>query len=308
MTHDEIAKLAYDAIQREDFEAATQILGPLADKGSIFALETLGWIHSCGPVSQVNFEIAEPYLQKAISCGSVQAYLHLGWGFMNKGDFSKARNVFEKGRALGGDGFDRALNTLQIEEREHAELLETSTRKALSNKEYGKAFDLLSKYKAKNSEFALLALGWLYQAGLGCAMDKPAALTFYKRAAQIGSVESYYFIGMLQLERGNAEEARQALFQGAQKEHWPSMSKLGSMMIEGEGGPIDINEGLRLLEACAQHGHIMSKIRLLRHEKTTTDSILKQIFLQFKCIWLILSAAEEVSNDPYSQKFFELVP
>jgi TPR repeat protein len=308
MTHDEIVRLAYDSIQREDFEAAKQILRPLAENESIFALETLGWIHCCGPAGQLNFEIAKSYLQKAISCGSVQAYLHLGWGFINEGDFSQARIVFEKGKALGGDGFDGALSSLQNVERQHAELLEASVRRAFESKEYDKAFALLHKNKAKNSEFALLALGWLYQSGLGCAMDKPAALSLYRRAAQIGSVESHYFIGILELELGNAEKARRALLHGAEKEHWPSMSKLGSMMIEGEGGPIDIKEGLKLLETCAHHGHIMSKIRLLRHETTATDSILKRIFLQMKCIWLLLNAAQEVSNDPYSQKFFELVP
>jgi uncharacterized protein len=308
MTDEEIGLLAFDATQREDFETAIGLLTPLAKKDSIFALETLGWIHANGHRGQLNSKLARQYFGRAIAAGSVQAHLHFGWMLMKERRFEEARVMLVKGSENGGDDFKNALTELARLEAENLKSEENLARDAFNRKDYQQAFDILDRYKTSNSQSFLMGLGWLYQMGLGCAEDKSIAISLYRRAAQIGSIESHYYIGMLELEKGDSEAARVAFSEGAVKEHWPSMSMLGEMMIEGDGGPIEIADGLRILTSCAQQGHMMSKVRLLRREIKMTESKFKRIILRLQVFRMIGHLVVEIPKDPFSQKFFELVP
>jgi uncharacterized protein len=301
MTEVEIEHLAFNATQKQDYETAIGLLTPLADKDSVFALETLGWIFANGDVNLLDFERASEFLHRAIALGSLDGYLHLGWLRMREAKFADARFLFEKGRKSGGNGFEHGLEVLGLAEAEGL------AREAFDREEYRDAFALLNPYSAQDSIFTLMSLGWLYDTGQGGISDKDLALSFYQRCALLGGNYSYYYIGVLEFGRGDLKAARVAFSHGAIQEHLASMSMLGEMMIAGQGGAIEVDEGISILAKCAKQGHIMARLKLLRREIHMTDGIFKKFILQIRYLGVLISSIKEVLHDRHSPKLTEFL-
>jgi TPR repeat protein len=223
----------------------------------------------------------------------------MGWLLLSESKFADARAMFEKSKAIGSDVCDDALNVLASKETENLAF------EAIESEDYQRAFTLLEPQKGCDSEYTLIALGWLYQTGKGGVTDKHLASSFYRRAVGIGSIEAHYRIGVLELDYGKEEAARAAFFEGSAEEHLPAMSRLGEMMIEGIGGPLDDDQGMKLLLSAAEQGHVMSRVRLIKIETRQTWNIFKKIALEFK-LWRVLrEGADEVCAYPFSPKMFE---
>jgi TPR repeat protein len=85
----------------------------------------------------------------------------------------------------------------------------------LSAGDYPGALSLLRPLAEKNSGYALLSLGWIYETGAIGPPDKKAARTYYERASAAGSDAAYLYLGRLLLRDGQDKEALAAFEKGA---------------------------------------------------------------------------------------------
>lgn len=172
---------------------------------------------------------------------------------------------------------------------------------AIEKFDYSKALDILRAQDQFESEYTLNALGWLYETGKAGPTDVNLAKAYYSRAVAIGSVESYFRIGMLELAQGNEIAARNAFLEGAIAGHLPAMSKVGEMMCQGSGGPVEADRGIRLLQSASEKGHVLSKIRLKRLEISRTDNFFMKLILRMQLLYIgkkaVLGLRKDINSD-----------
>ena len=299
MIDEEIERLAYDATERGDYDIAVRLLEPLADKGSLYALTTLGWIYQNGRPDVLDSDLARKYYERAIALGSANACLDMGWLLIGEGKFAEARAVLEKGKEEGDRNFEEALDFLATTEAEF------NAFKAIEDGNYKMAFDLLEPHKAVDSEYTLTALGWLYETGRGGGTDKDQAGSLYRRAAKIGCIDAHFRIGMLELAQGNDEAAQIAFQDGANLAHLPAVTKLAEMMIDGKGGPADVEQGMKFLTSAAEQGHIMARMKLAEIRYREEKNIIKKIFLKIKYFGIIKDVIAEAKKEARSPNIYE---
>ena len=299
MTDDEIERLAYEATKRRDYGTAMHLLAPLADRDSVYALTTIGWICEYGHPDQLNRGLAHKNFERAIALGSTEACLEMGRLLLAENRLAEARAILEKGKEKGGTDFEDALKALETKE---TELLAFD---AIEIKDYRKAFNLLKSQQEGGSEYTLTALGWLYQTGRGGVTDKDLARSLYQRATEFGSADAYYRIGCLELEQGNDEVARAAFVHGATASHFPSMTKLGELMVEGKGGPVDYDQGISFLKRAANQGHVMARIVLAKIEENEENDIFKRLLIRLRSFWILRDTIKEAKRDTNSPNLYE---
>ncbi len=173
---------------------------------------------------------------------------------------------------------------------------------AIETGDYEEAARLLRPLAERNSEYALLSLGWIYETGATGASDKDAARLYYERAAAEGSASGYFELGRLLLGQGEESQARAAFEAGAERGDIPSMSKLGRMMVEGRGGPTVIDAGSSWLEIAAAQGHIFAQRTLLGIDERNAKSVFKKLSVKRKIASLAIEGAIEMLKDPHSDK------
>ena len=287
----ETENLAYEAMQKEDYQEAMRLLIPLTDRESVYALATIGDLHENGNLGTVDKMLARQFYERAIAIGSAYGCLQLGRLLMSESKFAEARAMLEKGAEIGCEDCTEALSILACNE------VQNLAFEAMQTEDYQKVFTLLEPHKTCDSEYILITLGWLYHTGRAGVTDKHLAGSFYRRAAEIGCIDAHYRIGILEKGEGNNEAARMAFCDGAMIEHLPAMSKLGEMMIEGKGGPVDIDQGMKLLLKAAEQGHIMSKLRLNTIAARQTNNIFKKTRLKLQRLRLGKDWLKELLTD-----------
>jgi hypothetical protein len=173
---------------------------------------------------------------------------------------------------------------------------------AMERGAYDEAVRLLEPLAHRNSEWALLNLGWIYETGVTAPPDKDAALSLYARAASLGSAAGCFDLGRVHLKRGDEGSARSAFRAGVERGDLPSMAELGSMLLEGRGGPSNAEEGWNLLERAAAQGHIFAQRTLLAIEEDNAQSIAEKLSVKLKILRLALKGGREMWRDSYSDK------
>jgi TPR repeat protein len=289
-------QLAARAVEARAYEEAVRLLLPLAELSSEYALLTLGWVYETGATGLSDREAAQSYYERAAAGGSASGYLYLGWLLLNQGEESQARAAFEAGARLGNNECASVLTRLNDNVVEHLAI------KTIEAGEYEEAVRLLQPLADRNVEYALLTLGWIYETGAMGASDKDAARLYYERAASEGSASAYFDLGRLFSAQDEEALARSAFEAGAERGDISSMSKLGRMMIEGRGGPIDIEGGSAWLEKAAGQGHIFAQRILLGLKLRDAKSMSEKLSLRMKILLLAKKGAKEMLKDPRSDK------
>lgn len=299
MTDEEIEFQANDAIERQDYGVALQLLEPLARSDSIYASKALGWIYQYGPMGIANFDRSCKNYKKAIKLGDTEAKIDFGMLLISGGRLAEARTVLSSSQNKNDKRFLDALEILNICEKE------ASAANFIRKKEYKKAFIILDPQRSVDSEYTQLALGWLYETGKGGVTDSDQARSLYERAAEHGGADAYFRIGMLDLAQGSEEAARAAFHVSANLAHFPSMTKLGEMMVEGRGGARDLAAGIELLTAAADKGHIMAKIKIAEIAYNAEKNLIKRIHLKLKVFFIVKDAIKVAIKEPESGKLYE---
>lgn len=167
---------------------------------------------------------------------------------------------------------------------------------------YDEAVRLLKPLANRNSEYALLSLGWIYETGATAQPDKDAALSLYARAASQGSAAGCFDLGRLHLVREDEVSARSAFRAGADRGDLPSMAELGRMLLNGRGGPSNAEEGWTWVERAASQGHIFAQRTILAIEYDNARSIFERFFVKMRILRLALKGGMELAIDPYCDK------
>jgi uncharacterized protein len=295
-TEGEIEWLAFEAIEKLDYKTAIKLLAPLADQGSVYALNSLGWIHACGPIYLIDGFLARKYYEQAWEKGGVEGYIELGSLLQREGKFDEACALFEQGQRNGAADDKETMKYLACME---GELL---AFEAIEKMDYQRALAILLPLKDHDSIYVLSTLGWLYQLGLAGVTDKDLAGSFYRRALDLGNTEAFYMLGTLAWGQGEFEAARDAFQKGAAVKSSLSMSQLGQMMLDGIGGPIDVEQGTQILKAAAEQGHIQSKFRLLEQDAKMTSNIFRKAALKLKWFGIMGEMFKDTAADIYSPK------
>lgn len=130
---------------------------------------------------------------------------------------------------------------------------------ALEAGEYETALRLYSGLAENGSTRAQLALGWMFHVGKGISSDLDQAQKWYWRAADAGSAEAFYYLGVLkskQREYGNAV----AYFERAASENYmPAVYALGLVYDFGAGVAADKTKALQYYRRAAQMGHLFAQ-------------------------------------------------
>lgn len=130
---------------------------------------------------------------------------------------------------------------------------------------YDEAVHLLRPLAERNSAYALLTLGWIYEAGVTGAPDKDAARSLYEDAVSRGSAMAYFYLGRLLLKDGQELEAREAFKRGAQLHNEECKSELTRLADWFDGTAArraleveSYEEALRLLRPLAERNSLFA--------------------------------------------------
>lgn len=299
MTDGEIENLACEAMQREDFVLAERLFKSLKNGESEYALLSLAWMHE-NHLGVPNSKIARSYFKRAMAIGSANAHLQMALILANENKLQEALEIIDEGMKIdNNDYIDNLINLKSI-------TLDNIAAQEIERKNYQKAFIILKSQMPPESEYTLLTLGWLYRAAVVGIEDKTLARLYYQRAGKLGSIEAHFQIGMIELGQNNSEAARAAFQEGARLEHLPSTSQLAEMMIEGQGGSVEIERGMKLLIYCAERGHILSKVRLLKIDLNATHNIFTRAFKRLKYIIIIIELIREITRGTQPSNYYEL--
>ena len=299
MTDDEIEHLAYEAMQREDFDLAEGLFKSLENEESDYALISLGWMHENGHLGARNNKLARTYFERALAMGNRNAHLKMALILANENKLRESLEIIDKGMKIDNNEDVNDLTNLK------SIVLDKIAFKEMERKNYKEAFDILQSQIQPESEYTLATLGWLYNTGVAGIKDNNLARLYCRRASELGSIDAHFQIGMIELSQNNNEAARTVFQEGARLEHLPSISKLAEMMIEGKGGPIEVGPGVELLISCAERGHILSKVRLLRIEINEGHNAFIKVFKRLKYLFILVELIREIVRGSQPSNYYE---
>jgi uncharacterized protein len=182
--------------------------------------------------------------------------------------------------------------------------IEVLASRAVEAENYLEAQRLLEPLADRNSKYALMTLGWIYESGVAGPPSRALALSSYERASQIGCTQAFNFLGRILWEDGNLVDARNAYQTGAQEGHLGCMCWLGDMMLSGKGGPLDSENGEMWIRTAAKNGHFFAKRKLLSIDEQRDRSIFRYLSYYAKLAFLIVSSTTYYLRNPYSDRVF----
>jgi TPR repeat protein len=288
--------LAGQAMQARAYGEAVRLLRPLAERNSEYALLALGWIYETGVNGAPDKDAARSFYEHAVSLGSATAHRYLGQLLFNNGQELEARAVFEEGGRRGNEDCESKLARLN----DCAD--QKSAQRALEQRDFEQAVRLLRPLADRNSKWALLTLGVICERGSVGAPDWEAAREYYQRSVSAGSVAAYFELGRLLKRQGEDVEARAAFQAGAEKGNLPSISRLGRMMIEGRGGPVDVDAGTAWLKRAAEAGQLWAQAELLHIEYGSARSLSEKLAIRMRLVKLAIRGIRESARNPLSEK------
>jgi TPR repeat protein len=167
---------------------------------------------------------------------------------------------------------------------------------------YNDALPTLSALADKGDVEALLALGWIYEAGAAGTQNLELAKLCYQRAADSGSCDALYRLGRILRKSNDLRGALGAFERGAKQEYLPCISALGLLMIRTAVNPNQTRDGMRWLTDAATRGHFFARKEILMLEFENESSFIKQIKILVKVICLGIRYKVERRKNKYSVK------
>lgn len=117
---------------------------------------------------------------------------------------------------------------------------------------------------------AQLILAGMYQEGRGVDKDLDVARTWYSRAAESGSPDGAYHLGLLLRSQGRYQEALASFEKAAAHGSAAALYRLGRMFLLGQGVRADRQQAYDYLEKAAKLGHPFARrdvaLRLIKGE------------------------------------------
>ncbi|MBB4649964.1 TPR repeat protein [Aminobacter niigataensis] len=220
----------------KDSTAGRALVRSLADRGNLHALVSLGDIMSDSNVGPLDIQEAETAYTKAVALGHLDASLRLGdlygSGRAGKPDFAKAFEFYDKAARAG-----QQLGKLRVAELTFRGL---GTRRDVEG-----GLSSIKTIAGTGDAEALSLLGDIYSVvtpGLP-ATDFPAALAYYKQAADAGNIRAALRVGELTAHglgtARDVEGGRSIVRRIADAGNPVALISLGDLLREPQSGDVD---------------------------------------------------------------------
>lgn len=179
---------------------------------------------------------------------------------------------------------------------------EQNAYQALEAGNYEDAVRILKPMADRDSSYALLSLGWIYDSGKVGNRNTELAAHYYNRAASLGHSAGSFELGRLRYEEGKLAESRALFADGGKNGNIQCQAWHGLMMAKGEGGEKNLNEASIILKLAASKGQLVAKRALYAIELDTADSMFSRISIYVKILWLSAITIYETLKNPYSDR------
>jgi uncharacterized protein len=137
--------------------------------------------------------------------------------------------------------------------------------RAIEKGAYDEAIRLLRPLAERNSAYALLTLGWIYEAGVTGTPDEDAARSLYEDAVSHGSADACLYLGRLLLKGQRLHAAREAFERGARLNNDECKSELARLADRADEEAVqrameeeNYEEAIRLLKPLAQRNSLFA--------------------------------------------------
>jgi TPR repeat protein len=117
------------------------------------------------------------------------------------------------------------------------------------------AFDLYKVLADDGHVESQVFVAWMLTLGIGCQKDEGQAASYYERAATHGHPLGCFYFGRWLTRSGEHAKAYRFYSIGAERQHLPSMFRVGYSLAHGKGVPVDLRRSYQVLSAAAKHGH-----------------------------------------------------
>jgi TPR repeat protein len=141
--------------------------------------------------------------------------------------------------------------------RDHTHYLEA--RKLVDRQQYAEALPIFEKLANAGDAHSQAFLGWMYYEGLGVGRNRETAITWFERAAKLGSKEAAFYCGKIALGTRQYDEAAKWFHISAQAAFGPALLWLGVMHARGLGRPTDLAKALTYLEQAKKAGNFLAR-------------------------------------------------
>ena len=298
----------WHAYNDEDYQEAYSIWSKLAAKGDQEALYGLSLLYLDGLGTEKNTAKGLDSLRQSAEAGNDDAAYNLGV-------------IYLLGRRVPPDKAQARAWLIRAGKNGHTRAIYALGRMALDERDYGSA---ASCFQRACDDFpdARYDLALLQDQGLGVPKDPAKALENYKVAAEKGSSDAQYRLGVL-FETGQGAfkqdpvKAFEWYERAADQGHVEAQASLGRFLLNGTGGARDLDTAFEWLELAADNGSgkacvLLGDLYLEGKECPRDASAAREMYLQaaranrpegYLRLGMMLQAGEGGPRDPEESVF-----
>lgn len=135
-------------------------------------------------------------------------------------------------------------------------------RELVKANRFGEAFAIYEELARAGDTPCQIYAGWMLYEGHGVPQDKERALSWFERAATLGSREGAFYCGRAAFGRSDYAMGLRWFHQAAAQEYGPALLWLGLAHMRGLGVTGDRAKGIRYLERAADTGNFFARREL----------------------------------------------
>ena len=244
------------------------LLQKAADAGSLEAMYDLADCYYDGEGVDKNMPLAMKWLTKAADAGYVKAQAALG------GNYYQGMEGLDQNYALS----EKYL--LMAAQKDNSEAQAALSLLYIEMEEFEKAMLWARKAIQTEQPMAYLALGRIYDEGLGVETDHKEGLKWFEKAADKGDADAQNIVGNIYMNADYVEHDEKKAFKyyqmAAVQGHLWAMYNLGSCYAGGQGTELDLLKAGEWLRKAAEGG-LQEAIDTLNENPIYSDAPIDEI-------------------------------
>lgn len=175
-------------------------------------------------------------------------------------------------------------------------------RDSLNTAEWRAGLKELEGLARSGSIMSILLIADLMRFGRRYDRDLSNAEAWYRVAAEAGSANGRFGLGLTYRDMGRFEDAIRELEVATAKNYPPAFNALAIMCFRGEGAPVDRLKALDLWLRGASLGHIPSKKNLMLQSMHGGYGLWRRILSMLNILPVAIETVRERAKNPYSDR------